>query len=209
MKRFVVGLLAAFLMTATALPTWAAPEIGLSNDGDTFGPRLAEPIFDPSIRWVPGDEHTGSFYVRNQGPTRALMSITARSLRTDQLFSNDDVRLKARVAGGQWFTLTDGIASRDLTEVGIPPGRVVRVDVSASFLFSSPNASQLDPLRASFQVSLRHDPTDHSQQSHGGLPSTGGPQLWILVGGCAAAGLGSALVRRRRDQDQEAAHVAV
>jgi LPXTG-motif cell wall-anchored protein len=75
-------------------------------------------------------------------------------------------------------------------------------------LFASPNATQLRPLRAVFEVSLRQDPTDRSHHGQGGLPSTGGPRLWVLFAGSAALGLGLALVRRRRTEEQEAVDVA-
>ena len=208
MKQRLMCLVLACLFLGLGSSAWAAPEIGLSNDGVNFGPALAQPIFDPQLRWVPGDAHTGSFYVRNQGPSRALMTIVARSRNGDRLFTGNDITLRARVAGGAWFTLNDGVTSADLTEAGIPRGQVVRVDVNARFLFASPNATQLRPLRAVFEVSLRQDPTDRSHHGQGGLPSTGGPRLWVLFAGSAALGLGLALVRSRRTEEQEAADVA-
>ncbi len=213
MKALVRRLLVACLsllplaMLAVPQPAWGAPEIGLSNDGRSFSPRLAEPIFDPEIRWVPGDKRTGVFYVRNQGPTRAYLTITARSRDGDRLLTGNDVRLRARVAGGSWVPLVANTASADLTRRSIPRGDVVRVEVEATFTFSSPNPSQLKALKAAFDVTLRQDPDDLGLSPENNLPNTGGPTLNWLLAGSAALGLGLALLRRRRDEPEEAAHV--
>jgi len=198
--RIIWCCLVAALTTLISSSAIAADEVGLSNDGTTWGSTLAHPLFDPSIRWVPGDDETASFYVRNQGPTRALMTIEARSADTDELLSNDDIALKARAAGGAWVDLENGVPTADLAGGSIASGGVVKVDVNAVFDWQSPNRSQSKTLPLTFRVTL----TDSLEDVPGGgsedeaLPGTGSSfTVWQVVMAGLLIGFGIALLRRR------------
>ncbi|MFI5428339.1 hypothetical protein ACHMWU_18290 [Aeromicrobium sp. UC242_57] len=39
---------------------------------------MGEPLFDPDLRWVPGDSTIGGFYVRNQGASDANLRVAVR-----------------------------------------------------------------------------------------------------------------------------------
>ncbi|RZI86994.1 MAG: LPXTG cell wall anchor domain-containing protein [Microbacterium sp.] len=132
----------------------AADEIGISEDGTSWGAGLDEPLFDPAVRWVPGDSRTESFFVRNQGPSGASMTIEARSADRDDLLEDDEIDLRARVAGGRWVELRNGVASTRLTDREIAEGGVVEVDVNARFDPSSTNQSQVKRLALDFRVRL-------------------------------------------------------
>ncbi len=206
--------LATFYVVPTA---HAADEIGFSNDGVTWGTSLAEPIFDPDFRWVPGDDEIASFYVRNQGPTGAAMTIEARSADTDKLLSNDDIALSARVAGGPWVDLKNGVASESLTSRSITRGDVVRVDVNAVFDAQSTNRSQVKELALNFRVTLQDwraangDTGDGSgngsgSDNSGSLPDTGAQiAAWMIVVALGLMLAGSVIVARR-DRSEVTSH---
>jgi hypothetical protein len=78
-KRFVgpttAVLLAGALVAIAAVPAYADGYVGLSSDGRHWSSRLSGPLFSPASRWVPGDVGTRSFWVRDQGPSSARLTI--------------------------------------------------------------------------------------------------------------------------------------
>jgi len=186
-------------MAVIGSPAAAADEIGLSNDGVSWGTSLSLPLYDPAQRWVPGDDETASFYVRNQGPTRALLTIEARSADTDRLLSDDDIRLRARAGGGSWIRLDNGVPTAGLTDQTIARGGVVKVDVNAAFDWDAPNRSQAKELEVVFRVVLSDALDDSGGRDRGSLPGTGSMVPgWGIVAGAALIAVGAGLTRRRR-----------
>lgn len=186
----------------------AADEIGLSNDGVTWSDSLPAPLFDPAFRWVPGDSQTASFYVRNQGPSSSLMTIEARSADTDELIENDDIRLQARAAGGEWVDLDNGVASESLTSQSIAQGGVVQIDVNATLDPASTNQSQTKRLALTFAVTLADALEDgqdggDSDETWGLLPTTGAlvSQHWLWIGAILVAS-GFIVATRSRREDE-------
>lgn len=218
------GLLLAGLLVAASIAVAAADdEIGLSRDGATWSATLPGPLFDPAFRWVPGDDETETFFVRNQGPSTAVLTVSARSTDTDRLLSNEDIDLFARVDGGAWVELANGVSSDVLRT--IVRGAQGRIDVRARFDPASTNPSENKSLQVTFVITLADasvgsDGNDRDDGDDGdgdgddnegnggddrddGLPGAGssiGPQaLWIaavLIGG------GLALVRRARGEER-------
>jgi len=217
-QSFVVrGLLLAGLVAATPTGAVAAAEIGLSKDGSNWSSTLTRPLFDPAFRWVPGDDETSSFFVRNQGPSGAVLTISVRSADTDQLLSNSDIELSARVDGGSWIKLANGVATSGLTERSVARGGTARVDVRVRFDPSSVNTSQTKSVPLKFAIRLTQasgssrTPGDNSDSGgddddegrDGDLPGTGSTvapaMLWVaamLIGG------GLALVGRSRREER-------
>lgn len=226
-------LLLAGLTTTTLLGVsvaHAADEIGLSDDGVTWSSGLDAPLFDPDVRWVPGDSRTESFYVRNEGPSGASLTIEARSADEDDLLADDDIDLRARADGGAWVALRNGVASTRLTEREIEQDGVVEVDVNATFDPTSTNQSQVRRLALDFRVLLADaagtdgesdadadggtdadldgpgvdadlDPPA-GEETTGALPGTGTTtERWILLLGAALVVGGTSLVVRRRDRE--------
>ncbi len=222
MSRRLIGL-ATVVVGATCLlapPAHAAEEIGLSNDGTTWSSTLEHPLFDPAFRWVPGDSETASFYVRNQGPSSALLTIEARSAGTDELLDDDDIALRARAADGEWVSVENGVASRSLTSESIRRGDVVEVVVNATFDPVSTNQSQTRHLLLRLDVTLTDALEDGGGEGAGNddgpggsgvgsgslaglLPETGSATTWLALWvGALLAGLGLALAARRRQDDE-------
>lgn len=213
MLPLLVAIVAGSCLLAS--PVHAAEEIGLSNDGVTWSSTLERPLFDPAFRWVPGDSETASFYVRNQGPSSALLAIAARSADTDELLEHDDIRLRARAAGGDWVAIENGVASRSLTSQSLRRGASTQVQVNATFDPASTNQSQTKVLRLDFVVTLADhralEPPDAADGSAdesssiptgvgAALPSTGSPLgiLGLMIGALLVL-LGGHLARRRGD----------
>ncbi|KQO38261.1 LPXTG cell wall anchor domain-containing protein [Aeromicrobium sp. Leaf245] len=226
-------LLLAGLATTTLLGAsvaYAADEIGLSDDGVTWSSGLDAPLFDPDVRWVPGDSRTESFYVRNEGPSGASLTIEARSADEDDLLADDDIDLRARADGGAWVELRNGVASARLTEREIEQDGVVQVDVNATFDPTSTNRSQVRRLALDLRVRLADaagtdgesdadadggadadldgsgvdadlDPPE-GEEAAGALPGTGTTtEGWILLLGAALVLGGTSLVVRRRGHE--------
>ena len=205
-RALVVAACAALAVLAPSTAQ-AADEIGFSNDGVTWSSSLPNPVFDPAFRWVPGDSRTASFFVRNDGPSTALMTIEARSADTDELLAVDDIDLQARVVGGSWVAIENGIASGPLTQGSIARGDVVQIQVNATFDPNSSNQSQSKRLPLSFTVTLT-DALESVSAGGGLLPSTGAKiGFWPLTLALGASVVGGALVARRSTSAEESAHV--
>ena len=157
----------------------AADAIGVSDDGVTFSPGLDRPLFDAAVRWVPGDSRRETFFVRNQGPSGASMSIEARRAADDGRLA-DDIVLRARADGGGWVELRNGVAPTRLTDEAIERGGVVRVDVKATFEPGSRNPSQVERLALDVSVTL----ADSAASGNGaaGGDGSGGPLAPADVG---------------------------
>lgn len=226
-------LLLALAVTTSLLGAsvaYASGEIGVSADGTSWSSGLDGPLFDPDARWVPGDSRTETFYVRNQGPTGASMTIEARSTDEDDLLADDEIDLRARADGGAWVDLRNGAASAELTDDVIEQDGVVRVDVNASFDPTSSNRSQVRRLALDLRVRLADaagtdgesdadadggadadldgsgvdadlDPPE-GEEAAGALPGTGTTtEGWILLLGAALVLGGTSLVVRRRGHE--------
>lgn len=158
----MTGTLTRLALVTTVLlalaPSAASAEdaIGLSPDGRNWSNELAEPLFDPAVRWVPGDVREATFYVRNQAREGASMHVDLRGGTTDGLLEAGDVRIEARVADHAWSSLSrDG--THRLTTAAVPQGASERVQVRVSYGFASQNVSQVQQLQLDLAVRLTQD----------------------------------------------------
>ncbi|MGB9012597.1 MAG: hypothetical protein WCB95_07040 [Aeromicrobium sp.] len=204
MKLTRCCLLALAAVMLSAAPAHAADEISLSRDGITWYESLPDTLFSESMRWVPGDSQIETFYVRNDGPGGALFTITARRAGSPELVSNDDIALRARVDGGSWVSLINGMPSENMTKQNIKRGDVARVDVNATFDPASSNQTQRTTLAAVFTVALAGTPERNESAGGSGdvgrgalLPGVGSRvSAWLLVAASAMLALGVRFVRR-------------
>lgn len=231
MNRGLLGAAVTALVLVTFVPALAhaADEIEFSHDGVTWSSTLSDPLFDPARRWVPGDTHSASLWVRNLGPTAASVTIDVRSADPDELLSRDDIALSARAAGGAWVDLDNGAPRRLLTAMAT--GGDVRIDIEARFDPDSPNRSQRASASLDFTVTLSQidpdapdpdpdDPDDPDRppgdpeppgepprsgdptDSPGLLPKTGASvTVGSLLIGAVLMFIGAALIRRREESD--------
>lgn len=207
MNRPARWLLAALLAAVMAfLPglAHAADEIGLSRDGVRWSSSLDDSLFDPSVRWVPGDGRTEVFHVRNQGPSSAWLAVEVHADDPDGLVRQEDVVLSARADRGEWMTLEPGAQSSAVADRGIAPGEQVRIDLRANFDPESPNRSQNKEVSLSFRVTLTERIQCAGDECPGAdpagtLPVTGAVLgHWLLWLVAILIGVGTALVVARR-----------
>lgn len=189
------------LLVWSPLPAQAAEEIGLSRDGVTWVDELSVPLFEPERRWVPGDDETRSFWIRNQGPSGAEMTVETLSISGDPVLA-DDIALSARVDGGPWRSLGLRRRSQILTVEPLRVGRSARVDVRATFDSASVNQTQRRTLPLTLQITLAEALADEGEGSGadagGFLPGTGAALGWqVLLLALALALTGAGLVARR------------
>lgn len=114
----------------------------LSTDRVTWAESLDAPLFDPAVRWVPGDRRTTGFWLRHRGPTGADVDVDVLGRGLTALHDTGTLRLEGRSAGGAWQDLGDRSTSL-LNARELPAGRPVRVELRATLLGSAPNATMV------------------------------------------------------------------
>lgn len=194
MIRRLAGALAAALALAasSASPAVAANEIALSNDGQHWSRTLDRPLFDPAVRWVPGDSRTAAFYVRNDAPSAGELAIAVRSDDPDRPLVDDHVGIQARAGSGPWVALSAAGSLHRLAVGAIPAGARIRLEVRASFDALAPNDTQLDRAALTFVVGLSEALTGGGNDTDGdtaGGPTPVGPDAPLARTGSAAGGL--------------------
>lgn len=211
----IASMVAFGVMVMGGSTAHAAQGISFSHTGSSWAESLQHPLFDPSVRWVPGDVRTATFYVRNDTQASAHMDVDILASSVDELIVTGDLRIEIRIAGGRWFPTTTAGTQRLASRVAAP-GDSHRVDVRVEFLSEATNQSQQLPLELELRVRLTESvdplPDSHTQSPAGGASSgqdgaggvlpllgdTGASvSLAMLVGGIVAAGAGAVLARRR------------
>ncbi len=213
--RPAMWLAAAGVFALTASPAVAEGELQLSRDGTTWTTDLSDPLFDSTVRWVPGDTRSSSFYVRNVTSQQGRLAVDILDTTTTELIDTGDVSVDAQGAGGAWTAVTEAGTHRLLSDGVVPGGETRRIDVTVSFAATSGNNSQVKTLPLHLRVQLvEHvestgpddgDSDDGGSDDHGGfLPDTGAPAWWIGLTS-AALMLAGAMVRRQ-SRSEEARH---
>ena len=210
-RRRIVRALAGplvILLAWSPLPAQAADEIGLSPDGVTWVDELSVPLFEPERRWVPGDDETRSFWIRNQGPSGAEMTVETLSLSGDPVLASD-IALSARVDEGPWRSVGIRQRSQTLTVEPLRVGRTARVDVRATFDSASVNQTQRLTLPLTLRITLAEAFADQGAGSgaDGGglLPGTGSTLAWpALLLALVFALTGALTVARRSLEGDDA-----
>lgn len=192
----VVGvvLAAAAVLAAAVAPATADAREGavlVSPDGTTWSTDLPAPLFDPALRWVPGDTRVSSFYVENRGSTPADVGLRVSAEDADALLGSGAVQLRARVAGGSWNPVGDEVGP-PLGSIALGVGESRRIDVRAALRAASGNLSQTAGVALTFVVRLTEKAPRATTMPDTGAPALRGPVLLAAL--CLGTGL--ALVRR-------------
>lgn len=197
---FTTLLLALPCLILIVPPAHAADELGLSWDGRAWSGDLRGSLFDPTLRWVPGDTRTRAFHVRNQADARGALSMSVTIRDPGHLLDRDDIALDARIGAGEWTRLRRTGDSFALATDALPARASVKVTVRARFDPASGNRSQGRHFRLAFHVTLadaRAEP-DAGGAGDAPLPNAGAAMSgWLVVLGAVAVGGGAALMRRR------------
>lgn len=200
------------LLSLAPTSAHAADELGVSWDGQSWSGSLSGSLFDPSVRWVPGDVRTNAFHVRNQASDAGNLTIWVEGRDEDRLLRDGDIHLSAKVGSESWVPLARTGTQFRLNSDELSVGDSRKVEVRASFDPVSTNASQHEELALRFQVTLADarangggdDPVDSTDDSDGLLPNTGAPGVgWLVVAAGAAIGVGLALMKRRGGEGEE------
>lgn len=187
----------------------AADEIGVSYDGSEWSTALPTPLFDPDVRWVPGDQRAATFFIRNQAGFPAHASVTVRV--SGPLGATGDISVAARSRATAWTAATGTGAHELVSTMALQPGESIPVEISVRFAPEAGNDTQALALALDVTVTLTADvgpappgpPTTTSGGPPSSLPSSGGALARPLAtaGGFALA-IGVVAVagsRRRRD----------
>jgi hypothetical protein len=206
MTRKPVLVLAAtvLVLIAPAPHAFSDDQLGLSHDGQTWSTDLRGGLFDPGLRWVPGDRRTAAFYVRNQAREPARLIISIDSTRHDQLMESGDLSVTARSADGDW-TLVNTPGSHELLRVPtLPSGARERVDVTVALAADASNLSQGKTLDLAFDIRLEQR-TDNPGQRGSFMPGTGGVFWWLVLVAAVLVTMGWVVlaVRRRSNEHDD------
>lgn len=204
MKTVLVGLLAVVVMAMAAVPAHA-DQTAVSRDGRHWAAGLDQPLFDPSVRWVPGDAAEATFWVRNQGESAGVLTLAVDSADEDRLLAGGWVRLSARTTGGSWVVLAR-TGTRYVLDGAVPAGGTQPVTVRAAYGSKAGNATQRDRARLTFIVTLT-DTTARAGTSPGSthgptgaLSGTGAPAVGWVLGLAALCLIAAAMLLRRRGE---------
>jgi len=216
------GLGCVVVPAAEAAPAPSTGLIGLSADGVSWGTSLSAPLFDPRVRWVPGDTRTAVFWVRNQAPSSGDVSVRFSPTVTLSGVDAQALRVRAR-AGDRAWTDVVGPAGQDLLDGdGLPAGQSTPVALQVQMRSDAPNTSMVLSTGLDLDVMVRDalasdgaaDGPVVADGAAGQLPQTGSLlPAWAapIAGGLVLTGAGLLLVaarRRRTDSDPRAVQTA-
>lgn len=209
MTKRIACLMALVVLVLTGSPASAADEIGLSPDGVTFTPELAQPLFDSAIRWVPGDSRSATFFVRNQGGSAARLAVDILGRVPSDLLDTGDISITATGGGTSLTPATDGGTHRLLSRDSLDDGQVVPITITIAFDEDSTNETQLLASTIDFRVTLNGIAAIDSNGAEGqlsdgnaALPDTGAPGLLgLAIFAALCLGAGGALISRRTDTE--------
>lgn len=203
MRRSVLAA-ACLAPVLVAGPAHADGELGLSYDGRHWQDRLERPLFDPGVRWVPGDVRTARFYVRNLGSDQGTLAVEvehAERTGPGALAASGHLHVTARAGGRDWSSLRGDLAHLVDDDL-LASGRTVPVEVRVSMDAAAPNRTMVLSSDLGLRVVLR-DARAGGAGGAGGhqLPDTGTPvPPWLPPVALALLGSGLWLVVRRRGE---------
>ncbi|MEU6137165.1 LPXTG cell wall anchor domain-containing protein [Nocardioides sp. NPDC047086] len=214
--RLLLALLVISSLAAAAPAAASTEPVQLSNDGRTWGVDLPRPLFEPEVRWVPGDSREATFWVRDAGESRGALTVSADIRDADGLVAEGAMSLRLRRGDGRWQEVRPG----DRASLGwLERGSQDRIGVIATYAPASGNDTMDRSLTFSLDVRLTgEDATgpggatppggngngdgngDGEGAGDGGLlPDTGSPVTWSLIAlASLLIGGGTALVLRSK-----------
>lgn len=222
--RRLVGGVAAFLLLSVgyAVPASAADEVLVSNTGADFSRNLSQPLFDPALRWVPGDVRSATFFVKNNGDDPAALTLSVLDDEAGRLLESGALDLRVSSGRTRWSTdpTSAGRGRKSRTVLGRGGSLPVTVRVAFNPRAANPTQALTSELRIRIGLTQTGrygvDPgtspgdttngTDRDPRAAtpgGLLPGTGAPAglSWLLLLGSILLGTGFALVARRTHND--------
>ncbi len=201
------GALTGALLVAGLLPAAADPRIGLSQDGRSFAEQLTEPLFDPAVRWVPGDVRTETLWVRNDSGQSADLIVTLDAPALAGLLASGDVEISSRVRGSE--AVVEALPATVAAAEGLTAGEAVPVELTVTMAGRADDSTMRVLGGLDLRVRLTEaslvaplDPAGPPGGPVGGdagdLASTGMTvPAWVAALGLLAVGLASMLLAGR------------
>lgn len=208
-RSAAVAVAACLVPVLVAGPAHADGELGLSYDGRHWQDRLERPLFDPGLRWVPGDVRTARFYVRNLGSDRGSLTVEVEDTNragSGTLSASGHLRVVARAGRTAWTSMRGGDLAHLVDDDLLASGRTVPVEVRVSMDASAPNRTMVLSSDLDFRVVLRDARAAGAGSGAAGqeLPATGTPvPPWLPPVALGLLGSGLWLVVRRRGERSE------
>ncbi|OUZ12573.1 hypothetical protein BHE97_02440 [Aeromicrobium sp. PE09-221] len=188
----MISLLGEFaVLSAMLLPAMSPPDIELSPGGGSAS--VTEPLFDPDVRWVPGDVWETNMVVRNAGPTVASARFRVLVEGDEHLHGEGMLWLDASIDGGPWRTVEWSTWTPGGT---LEAGESIQVELRGSFHEAATNRHQDSSvdLEVVWQAAGPRSDMD-------GLPGAGAViSPWWIVLGLFAVSLGSWMYRLRQER---------
>ncbi len=199
----------------------------LSLDGVTWTDSISTPLFDPRVRWVPGDVRTAEFFVRNSKPELGDLSVVLDRPMTEALYDTGSLSIAVRVGAGVWSEVEAGDRRVLVDEASVDPADALSVQLRASMDFDAPNQTMVLDTDLDLTLRLTQDGVVADATSDGGshgvspdetptgqdtsndttrgdLPDTGSSlRPWILPLALLLLGAGAVLVARRTDDEED------
>lgn len=206
MRRYsTVMLLMLIFMTGTMAPARATDGFGVSSDGINWGRTVTEPLVPSQMLWVPGDEISGTFYIRNRHDEPASLTVEVISADTGSLMDTGDLHISAIGTENEWNTISRPGTHEIVSSPKLAPGVVTPVQVNVSFAAASGNISQLRSAKLHFRVTLADTaPTDSDNDRPGGwLPETGiQNSIWYALLAAILISIGLPLLIWRKKMEE-------
>ncbi|RLV55584.1 hypothetical protein D9V41_10900 [Aeromicrobium phragmitis] len=196
-----LAVVAALALIAHPTVGVAAPEIRVVPGERYVAEVPANAVFDAKRRWVPGEERSVEFTVRNDGEENATSVWVALEGGNDPdaLLADEHVRLDVRVDDGAWQPLQPDGTPAVVRDTVVTPGTTTAVTLRATFDAAAGNVTQRSSLDLPLVVGMSGD-QDGPVPAPGQLPATGsvlGPV--VVVGGLLLLLIGHA-VRPRKER---------
>ena len=121
-RRVVVVVVGALLGLVHAGPARASGEVLVSNTDGDFAETLAQPLFDPALRWVPGDVRSATFYVWNTTSGPAGLSLSVIDDDAGALLDSGALEVRVSSDGTPWSPDPRGPARTMRSEVPLAAG---------------------------------------------------------------------------------------
>ncbi|MDO9457446.1 LPXTG cell wall anchor domain-containing protein [Nocardioides sp.] len=219
----LVGLV---LLSVGATVTAASADddtLQVSADGVTWSQNLKAPLFEPRIRWVPGDVRERTFYVRNNRPDAGDLQLVVERAKQDALLETGTLTLAARAGNGPWTEIESGGRHALIDDDAIGGRDEVKVQVRATMDYDAPNGTMVLDSDLAFDLRLTDSDAgtntgtntgggsgggtsdgDGNAGASGNLPDTGAQlRPWLLPFALLLLGFGALLVTRRTTDDEE------
>ena len=145
----------------------------VSLDGVTWTESIRQPLFDPAVRWVPGDIRTARFFVRNAKPESGDLRVVLERPTRDALLDTGFLSVAARAGDGPWTEIESGGRHELIDGAAVESLEEEIVFLRASLAADAPNgtmvlATDLDLTLTLTQEGIVDDATSEDDDENDG-----------------------------------------